>query len=137
MLFHQLTTKVLDGIFLGYCQMSGGNWNGDLYVIDKEELADADTPDEVTVKRFKASEVHIDKPEGNFYFPVAEGDWTQPNRDEHLRAVQEKKRARKEKAEREKLITRQRTWDSCRAIRLSRRGRLRTGFDGRRASCER
>ena len=98
---HQLTTKVLDGILLGYCQMSGGNWNGDLYVVDREELAEADTPDEVTVKRFKASEVHIDKPEGKFYFPVAEGDWTQPNRDEHLRAVQEKKRARKRRYEEE------------------------------------
>ena len=81
--------------------MSGGNWNGDLYVIDKEELADAETPDEVTVKRFKASEVHIDKPEGKFYFPVAEGDWSQPNRDEHLRAVKEKKKAREESTQRE------------------------------------
>ena len=99
---HQLTTKVLDGIFIGYHQMSGGNWNGDLYVIDQEELANASSAAEVTVKRFKASEVHVEKVEGNFYFPVASGECVQPHADDHMREVQERKRARKEKAEQAK-----------------------------------
>ncbi len=54
---HQLGEKTLDGLFLGYAQTSGGGWNGDLLIIDAEELAEKDTIKSITIKRFKADEI--------------------------------------------------------------------------------
>jgi hypothetical protein len=61
---HQLGEKTLDGIFMGYSQISGGGWNGDLLIIDAEELSTKDTIKSITIKRFKADEVTAVKTNG-------------------------------------------------------------------------
>ena len=38
----KLGTKLRDGIFVGYDQICGGGWSGDLYVLDAAQLASAD-----------------------------------------------------------------------------------------------
>ena len=49
---HQMSDKLLPGVFLGYSQQSGGGWSGDLLLCDWEQLAAADSCNEVLVKRF-------------------------------------------------------------------------------------
>ena len=59
---HGFGSKVLSGIFMGYVQQAGGTWSGDLWVVDWEELEQAEHFSEVTIKRFKAEEVRPVKP---------------------------------------------------------------------------
>ena len=96
---HQLGEKTLDGIFLGYAQISGGGWNGDLLVIDAEELSTKDTIKSLTIKRFKADEVTAVKTNGDFFFPLIDGDQKQPE-DEDMESYEKKaKRRQKERAQ--------------------------------------
>ncbi|MDP7560267.1 MAG: DNA cytosine methyltransferase, partial [Planctomycetota bacterium] len=76
---HKFGTKTLSGVFVGYDQQAGGFWSGDLKIVDQEELANAVHISDMHVKRFKANEVHVElDQEGEFQFPLAAGDWAQP-----------------------------------------------------------
>ena len=77
---HKLGKKMMRGIFLGYVQQHGGGWSGDLYVVDWDDMQNADSFHEVEekIKRFKAQEVEIIKIQGNFSFPLAQGNLSQP-----------------------------------------------------------
>ena len=63
---------------MGYSQQAGGTWSGDLLVADWEELEKADHVSDVTMKRFKAKEVHPVKLV-DFVFPVSAGRLKQPS----------------------------------------------------------
>ena len=78
---HQFGSEDLRGIFVGYAQQSGEGWNKDLYIVDVEELANATNAHEVHIKQFKAAEVHIIYDKGNYRFPVATKEVTQPELD--------------------------------------------------------
>ena len=69
---------MLDGIFLGYAQHAGGGWQGDLHVVDIEELTTAEYVSDVNIKRLKSAEVDIITENGEFSFPVIEDDLQQP-----------------------------------------------------------
>ena len=75
---HKYGSKVLSGIFMGYSQQAGGTWSGDLLIADWEELEKADHVSEITMKRFKAKEVHSVKLV-DFVFPVSAGRMKQPS----------------------------------------------------------
>ena len=75
---HAYGHKVLAGTFVGYVQHAGGGWTGDVYVIDQEEICNAEFKSEVTVKRFKADEVIVMQEGGSFRFPMLEYDLKQP-----------------------------------------------------------
>ena len=49
----KLGTKLRDGIFVGYDQICGGGWSGDLYVLDSNQLAESDAIHQVYVRRIK------------------------------------------------------------------------------------
>ena len=38
---HSMGNKMLDGVFVGYSQSAGGDWNGDYFVVDMKEMSDA------------------------------------------------------------------------------------------------
>ena len=78
---HKLGGKLLKGIFLGYVQHAGGGWTGDLRVIDQEEINEATLVSEVYPKRFKSSEVFVRLRKEKVYFPLAEGNLSQPGLD--------------------------------------------------------
>ena len=48
---------MLEGIFLGYHQIAGGGWSGDLLVVDVEALEEADAFHGLYPKRIKGEEV--------------------------------------------------------------------------------
>ena len=76
---HALAEKVLHGIFIGFHQVAGGGFQGDLKYVDCEELAEARHPNCVTIKRSKADEIEpVLDSKGDFCFPLAEGDLDQP-----------------------------------------------------------
>ena len=81
---HQFGSKVLSGISLGYDQQEGGGWSGDLLVLDWEEIENAEHSSDISIKRFKASEVSAIKIGELFRFPLAEGVLRQPGSDRHL-----------------------------------------------------
>jgi hypothetical protein len=74
----KLGTKLRDGLFVGYDQMSGGGWSGDLYVLDCNQVSSAEAIHEVYVRRIKAEEVFASKENGNFVFPCAAKTISQP-----------------------------------------------------------
>ena len=101
---HKLGTKLLPGIFMGYVQHAGGGWQGDLKVIDANEMEEAERVNQVNVKRFKAAEVFVDyktasgssatsRNEGKIYFPLAEGSIGQPGLDARKQQKLAKRRA--------------------------------------------
>ena len=88
---HKFGSKMLPGIFIGYSQHAGGGWNGDLLVLDWEQMAKAERVCDVQIKRFKAAEVDVIVfPDGSFRFPLAEGALSQPGNN---RAIKRKTRA--------------------------------------------
>ena len=52
---HQLGTKIIPGIFIGYALNSGGGWTGDSIIADWHNI-DNNVTSEVHVKRFKSKE---------------------------------------------------------------------------------
>ena len=64
---------------MGYSQSQGGQWNGDLLVVDWERLDGADRASEVPIYRIKAKEVFHVKCEGRSRFPLAENALRQPS----------------------------------------------------------
>ncbi len=71
--------KLLDGIFVGYVQRAGGGWSGDIEVIDAIDLTNAQTVDDIHVKRVSAQEITVLKTKnGSFSFPILEEGWEQP-----------------------------------------------------------
>ena len=117
---HKFGEKVLSGIFMGYCQQVGGGWNGDIYILDWEELANAQHVSQVHLKRFKATEINVPKigAVGDKYrFPVAEGFLKQPGNERVIRIVRKKVRpvsdtedtegAEEEEEEEEELVLNQ------------------------------
>ena len=66
----RLGTKLRAGIFVGYDQIVGGGWSGDLYVLDALQLGSADSIHRAYVRRIKADEVFIEKDDKDrFIFP--------------------------------------------------------------------
>ena len=56
---HQFGSKMLSGIFMGYKQKAGGGWSFDLLVADWEEIAAAQTTNDIYAKRLKAGDVQV------------------------------------------------------------------------------
>ena len=56
---------------IGYVQQSGGGWSKDLFVVDIEELEKGNKANDVHIKRFKSTEIHVVHESGTFRFPVA------------------------------------------------------------------
>jgi len=75
---HKFSDKMFPGIFVGYAQESGGDWNGDLLLADWENIESVEHVSQILVKRFKASEVEVVLRDGKFIYPLAEGDLCQP-----------------------------------------------------------
>ena len=100
---HQFEKKVLHGIFLGYHQIAGGGWGKDLWVVDWEELENAEHVSQVHHKRFKADEVRPVMIGGKFLFPLAEGDLSQPGLSS-TEGRRRKMRKRRRRRRRSKII---------------------------------
>ena len=54
---HQFGSKMLQGIFLGYEQQSGGGWSKDLLVADWDAIENAEHVSDIHPKRFKEKEI--------------------------------------------------------------------------------
>ena len=94
----------MQGFFIGYCQQAGGGWNGDVEIVDWDELESAETVSTIGIKRFKADEVFAVKNGEKFRFPLADGDLAQPGlrpREKRKRRLKLKKRKEKEEEQEE------------------------------------
>ena len=60
---HKFSAKTLQGIFMGYYQQAGGGWSGDLFIIDIDELEEAEDAADVYIKKLKAEEGFVTKRE--------------------------------------------------------------------------
>ena len=70
----KLGTKLRDGVFVGYDQIVGGGWSGDLLVLDALQLGSVDSIHRVYVRRIKAEEVFAPKDaKDNYIFPLVTG----------------------------------------------------------------
>ena len=63
---HKFGKKTLSWLFAGYVQQAGGFWNGDVLVIDWDELDGAEVAREraeggVTLRRVKAKEICVQR----------------------------------------------------------------------------
>ena len=65
--------KKLPGIFLGYEQHAGGGWSEDVWILDWENVENAETVSDITPKRFKFPEVHAWHVEGHTIGPFDGG----------------------------------------------------------------
>ena len=54
---HAFSTKELPGIFLGYEQIAGGGFSGDLFIVDWEEMFGASSIESIHIKTIKHQEV--------------------------------------------------------------------------------
>ena len=97
---HKLGTKLLPGIFMGYVQHAGGGWQGDLKIIDQDEIDEAERVSQVHVKRFKAAEVFVRYKinERQLFFPLVDGSIGQPGLDARKQQKLAKRRASKEES---------------------------------------
>ena len=89
---HKFSDRTLSGFFLGYSQLAGVGWSGDLIIADWEEIENAETASEIYTKRFKAQEVTVVKQGEDFYLPLAEVNLKQPGD-----SLPHKQRRRKQK----------------------------------------
>ena len=73
---HNLTDKQADGFtaWQNRLQLVGGAWSGDYYIVDIEELENAESAADVHVKRIKGIVV----PPGKPISPLADGSVKQP-----------------------------------------------------------
>ena len=69
---HQFGKQALPGIFFGYVLHAGRIWEGDIPVVDLEELEEMDAS-ETHAKRLNAKEVIMPKSGEMFIIPVADG----------------------------------------------------------------
>ena len=53
----KMGAKMLEGIFLGYVQQSGGGWSGDVDILDARDLTNAQLIEEAHTKRVSANEI--------------------------------------------------------------------------------
>ena len=67
---HQVGTKVLQGIFMGFALHAGGSWHRYMLVVDAKELQENHGP-EVYVKRINAREVIVVQDGDKFIFPCS------------------------------------------------------------------
>lgn len=99
---HKYGNKTLQAIFLGYHQRSGGAWSGQCWVVDCEELENAEYISGVYPKWFHHKEIIFDKKtaEDEWYFPLYEGDIRQPGQPSHSqqleRTIKQKRAQRKQ-----------------------------------------
>ena len=75
---HPFGSHMLPGIFVGFAQNVGGLYNGDLFVVDWEDMAQAERASEIPIRRIKEKEVRPKFYGGKFRFPVKEGVLSQP-----------------------------------------------------------
>lgn len=76
---HKFGSKMLSGIFVRYEQQAGGEWSGNLIIIDWDEIENADAVCDICPKTINAKEVQPILLSGKFRFPVAEGALRQPD----------------------------------------------------------
>ena len=76
---HEFGANVLAGIFMGYSQQHGGGWNGDLLILDQEDISEADSVRDVYLKRIPASQVNVVLVQGKYRFPFVSGELRQPD----------------------------------------------------------
>ena len=76
---HEFGPNVLAGIFMGYSQQHGGGGNGDLLILDQEDIAEADSVKDVYLKRIPASQVNVVLVQGRYRFPFISGELRQPD----------------------------------------------------------
>ncbi|WP_288992749.1 DNA (cytosine-5-)-methyltransferase, partial [uncultured Marinobacter sp.] len=100
---HKFGPKRLEGIFEGYQQEHGGGWNKQVYVLDSEELENADSPSDIHHRQVPISELIVKLDEnGKHCFPIAEGLLKQPGVGDREQKIAER-RAEKKLARQEKL----------------------------------
>ncbi len=75
---HEFGSKMLQGIFVGYQQDSGGGWSKDLLVADWDQIENAEHVSEIQTKRFHYKEVDVMLKQGKFISPLVEGTLRQP-----------------------------------------------------------
>ena len=75
---HEYGQSVLPGIFMGYAHQAGGGWNGDLLILDQEDISEANSAREVYLKRVPAYQVNILKVHDRFRYPLLTGELRQP-----------------------------------------------------------
>ena len=63
---HKYGDKTLPGIFVGYAQLAGGQWQGDYLVAEWSEIENADTAREIHVHQIKEC-IPLKSVSGNFY----------------------------------------------------------------------
>ena len=79
---HPMGNQRLPAIFVEYKQQAGGGWkNHELGIIDCQELNDAQyiTSLRDSIKVVHADELIVPNHNGEFYFPLSEGDYDQPH----------------------------------------------------------
>ena len=64
---------------MGYSQQHGGGGNGDLLILDQEDIAEADSVKDVYLKRIPASQVNVVLVQGRYRFPFISGELRQPD----------------------------------------------------------
>ena len=84
---------------MGYKQEAGGGWDGNLLVLDTEDLQDAACYNDVYVKTFKAAEVLEDFIDGKPWFPVAAETVQQPSTASRLRDARLDRRCRSKRGQ--------------------------------------
>ena len=80
---HEFGSKMLQGIFVGYHQGSGGGWSRDIVVADWDHIENAEQVSDIHVKRVHHKEIELKLKNGKFVFPLAEGTLRQPGSNRH------------------------------------------------------
>ena len=74
---------MLQGIFVGYHQGSGGGWSRDILVVDWDQNENAEQVRDIHIKRVHHKEIELKLKSGKFVFPLAEGPLRQPGSNRH------------------------------------------------------
>jgi DNA (cytosine-5)-methyltransferase 1 len=75
---HEMSNKHLSGLFLGYKQQAGGGWSDILWIADWDELNEAKHVSQVYPRDIPYQQVKPQLLNGEFIFPLVNGDLEQP-----------------------------------------------------------
>ena len=99
---HAFGDKRLEGIFVGYSQDPGGGWNENVIIIDKLDL-ETKSINQIHHRKCLWKEVEpMLEDDGEFIFPLADGDWPQPGIGDRALKMKERRDLRKA-AKKEKM----------------------------------